>query len=351
MIKWKRAFAGLLSLAFFFSQCVLAHAYEANIWGDRRKSIQLASAALPAIPKPLSPVLPPIQIKPTFVSKTNPMGLALSPMYGTVRKILNPAGGTASKTVVFIQDIHRNTEAQTNIAGALSDLLKNGQVDLVALEGESDTLDLSRFHSFADQAAIKNAADFLLNEKELSGPAHTLLTTPSRVASLVGIDDAEHYQKNIEAYRGAAPLVEKAKAELAKEAAALQLKKQAVLNEALKDFDVKASAYHAGEMELGEYATVIANEVKQSAVENKPTSNILSEKQIASLPAVARNDNFHHFLQALNAERTLDFKWVERERTHLLEALLPRLTKNESDKLIRCKKDSFFSKQIVYKVK
>src|SRR6185436_4087870 len=82
--------------------------------------------------------------------------------YGSVRQI---SSGTGPKTVIHIQDVHLNAEAQANMGKTVEALISSGQVDLIALEGAFNPIDLSRWKGFSDQEAVHRVADWMLHQQ------------------------------------------------------------------------------------------------------------------------------------------------------------------------------------------
>jgi len=169
---------------------VLAHSTESNFWKNRhetlndrnQKGIQLASlgsfSSSSALP-PLQPsrLFPPPsfnlrKLKPRSKSKETKF---LPAQFGSIRKISRPAKFPADKTVILIQDIHLNSEAQGNINKTIEHLLQTESIDLLALEGAFGPLDLSALKEFPHPPSVKNAAKFLLDKNEISGGLYSVL--------------------------------------------------------------------------------------------------------------------------------------------------------------------------------
>lgn len=74
---------------------------------------------------------------------------ALSPLRGSFRKVSfpNPSSSQGS-LILHIQDVHMNPDAQRNIAETVRALLVSGQMDLIALEGSKEEINLLPFADF-----------------------------------------------------------------------------------------------------------------------------------------------------------------------------------------------------------
>lgn len=330
----QRFLAAFVAGIYFSTQCVLANAPESNLWTERRekarqlKGENLTIAALPAhlqsnnLPQILNS-LPPVsttaaQALPASVRASlskdrladiSSLLAALPYSYGTVRQINMPAART-DKTVIHIQDVHQNQDAQTNIGKALQELIDQNKVNLVALEGTADPIDVSGFRAFPHRETVAKVADRMLRDNRISGPVHAALTSAKPIPPLIGIDHAQHYQANIEAYRAAAPVLENQKQILSKLQGRLNQKKKNVFNPDLLAFDDKMEAYRAGRRSLSDHIQFLA----------------------AQKPVQGQVDIF---LEALKMEASLNFQRVEAERAQLIEELVKKVGQEQITALIQ----------------
>jgi CheY-like chemotaxis protein len=317
--------AAALAIVMFLTNVVLVHATETNFWAQRRNSklpIQLA-----ALPQSFNPsLLPPASALSSIVSRRIqaafpkgsesvllPIVKALPQNLGSVRAI--SGAPHATRTVIHIQDVHHNDEAQQNIAKTLQSLIDSKTVDLVALEGAFAPLDFTWIRSYPNTLAVKASADWLLKDYRISGPIHTAYTSKSALPPFVGIDDKTHYAANVAAYRAAAALMAPAKRKLEKVRDEIQQAKQSTFNEELKKFDARVESYRRGAMAWGDYVRML------SATAEAGHDADFSPK-------------FEALLAALDLEKTLNFTQVEAERTQLITQLVSKLSKEETDKLL-----------------
>ena len=107
------------------------------------------------------------------------------------------------------QDIAIGNEAQEKINKAVQELVDNKVVDVVALEGAFTPMDFSWYRAYPYQDVVKAVADWLFKEDRISGPVYTAFTSKNAIPQFIGIDQKQHYDANVEAYRQskAAPLV------------------------------------------------------------------------------------------------------------------------------------------------
>ncbi|MCB4757388.1 MAG: hypothetical protein LHV69_10240 [Elusimicrobia bacterium] len=315
----KSILAAGLCLIYLTTNVVLAHAVEASIWAERRKNQNLQLAALQlAPPAPFfnqattpfeknirSGFIPAQEVSSDGILATLPY------QYGSVRKAPLPGRGPSEKTIIHIQDVHLNAEAQTNIANAVRDLMLSGRVGLVALEGAFDPIDLSRFRRYPDPHVIRRVADYLLKNNRISGPVFAGLTTAKDIPHILGVDDARHYRANVKAYRDSTAYADGNKKALAARVKSLAEEKKRVFSARLQQFDEKVLAYRADRMGLKEYLSTLVE-----AAGEEPES-------------------LQTYLEAARAEETLDFNRVERERTALLNQLVRKLDQNANEDLVR----------------
>src|SRR5262245_19343162 len=126
-----------LSLLLFVSNTVLAHSLEANIWAERQSRVAQAipTASLELLNLP----------RASFHLSTLAPSLLefMPPALGSVRHVSRPENKRSGKTVIYIQDVHLNAEAQRNIGHVVQNLLRGRQLGLIALEGAFGKIDLS----------------------------------------------------------------------------------------------------------------------------------------------------------------------------------------------------------------
>lgn len=188
--------AAALAFSFLGTQCLFAYQPENNFWSERRKATQKKSsllvAALPVgrgVPDSLAAQLPAIQnlnpVVPQTLSRSVPQGFlkdhakllsVLSTAHGTLRKVsLGHHYSPTGPVVLHIQDVHMNSEAQWNIRETVRSLMGSGQVNLVALEGAAEDIQLQPFVDYPHRKPVELAADYLLKENKISGPIHAAL--------------------------------------------------------------------------------------------------------------------------------------------------------------------------------
>ncbi len=293
---------------------------ESNFWAERREQhkTQLL-AALPALENNPAPFLlnrlpaadfHALTSDSQFIEKNKILLNALSYSVGTIRKINFPEGKSPSRVVIHIQDVHRNIQAQENIAAAVQGLI-NAKVDLIGLEGAFDKINIAPLRSLAFPRAIKKVADFYLNHFGISGPIYSALTQSGSIPTIVGVDDPAHYEANVEAFRRSSAQLEKNRELIVAERQKLAFKKNQIFNPALKVFDRAVQNYVAGTLPLSGYVEILAKE-------NSATSQ----------------SSLDIFIRCLRMEKKLDFKRVEQQRAVLVQTLVAKVSTGDMNNLL-----------------
>jgi hypothetical protein len=333
---WLRTLASTVATVYFFSNVVLAYTPEKNLWAERRRHIEKSSAnqteqqdnlLLASLPAASSPVamfqsLPSASRVTSALSeelaKTLPLSVtaahaklfsSLQTTHGTIRKVWLPAKNAGDRVVVHIQDVHQNQDAQRHIGGAIESLLSSGQAGIVGLEGAFAPIDVKAYHDYKNREVIRLTADYLLKENLITGPVHTAMTTPAPLAPMVGVDDATHYNANVDAYRLSAPNVDTYKKAWTAKKFALAQEKKKVFSPALLAFDSQVEGYHSRGEGLADYVSAL------SPVKGQGPAGLLA--------------------QAFEMENALDFNRVEADRKDLIDALVKTLTQDQINHLVQ----------------
>jgi RNA polymerase primary sigma factor len=327
-----RGFAVLLVSFYFGTNVAFAHVSESRFWDERRKNTRrvespLLMAALPGnanlstalrglpAPERVTAALPPsisAQLPASEARRLSPVFAALSTQHGTVRRVslpLKPAPGGKRRVVLHIQDVHQNADAQRNIGGAIQELIERQPVAFVALEGLFQPLSVDGYRAYPDRDAVAKAADYLLRDNGISGPVHAAMTGSAAFPSFIGVDDSVHHRANVEAYKRSAPRMAALRESLDERILSLSARKAAVFNPSLRSLDEAIQARRKGTLSLGDYVRVLGAHTPLS-------------------PQAAL------FLQAFEAESSINFKQVESERSLLVERLGKTLTRDQSRALM-----------------
>jgi len=305
-LRGRRIFRRLTAGTVIF--CLLANQAipgAADIWSDRRQKNTRQLAELPLnVISPRFPTLPPVDrlsdvLEEPQNSNVDSLLKKFPYSLGSLRPVLRPLGKPRG-IVVHIQDIHRNLEAQKNIAATIERLSEDGEADLIALEGAFQPVNLSAYRAFPDVKARKQTADQLLEDLFISGPIDAALKT-TKAPAVVGIDDERLYRKNVLAVRQAGPLKSQEAAKLEAEGTALAALKAKAFPVALSQLDTAVEGYEQGIVPLGRYVEALAS---------------TGASQPRSVKA---------YLVALRMEAGLDLVRIDQDRAKLISQLSVRL--------------------------
>lgn len=328
---WIRHTGSAMAAVYFIVGSVLGYSPETNFWVERRRQVDKRSGSNSSLPftTEISPRLPvdflktlPATTKTTPALSENlaeslPEHLttrhaklleALQTTHGTIRKVWLPKSGFNDRIVIHIQDAHQNEDAQRHIAGTVELLFKTGQAGLIALEGAFDPIDVKAFHDLENRDVVRLTADCLLKENLLTGPVQAAMTTAEKLPPLLGIDDPNHYNANVQAYRLAAPQVDAVKKKTAILRNDLETSKRKHFSNELAAFDTIVRSYNEYHLPLSDY---------MAALDPKP--------------GVGQGGLL---VQALALEKAIDFQRVDGERKELIEALVPKMDAAQIHQLI-----------------
>jgi hypothetical protein len=319
-----RVLAVSLATIFFTNQVLFAHKPEMAFWAERQKSQQqLASLPSGFLPSPAFPSKMNTAVLPTVRASLSQVdGQSHIPQFESgvpaqflnIRKISPPAVSSeyvkkpSVKKVILIEDVHLNTEAQTNIANALQLLIDQKKVDVVAVEGAFGDFDFGPFRSFPDKQITRDVAEAYLKDNRVGAPSYVGITSPTELPPFVGIDDKSHYDANVQAIRDAAEHRKEVEGELAKKRDTLEGKKQDLYNPVLKKVDHALTAYQKGTLSLGNFLQILL----ASSAEELDYDLVVAQ-----------------FLEAFEIEKNMDLSRVERERRQILNILAQKLSEED----------------------
>lgn len=311
--------AFFLTLSTFSTNCVLAYSPESNFWADRSKTktTLLAQAAVLPTPQTLSAQINyPRGIKSQLFPDLASLLEAVPATTGNIREISVANKSNTLKTVLFLEDVHLNAEAQKNLRDTVASLIEQKKVGLVALEGAfaNDNFNLPLIHAGPYKKSVGKAADYLLKTQKISGPIHAALTSRSTPPPFMGVDDTAHYAANVESVRASTREKESTLKKLQKQTALHKKEKQEHFNSRLMDFDRRVEAYHEGRVSLGTQVRHMLGAAKADPIK---------------FPELVR------FISALNLEEKLNFQNVETERSHLIEILTRKLSSQKTQELLQ----------------
>lgn len=229
----------------------------------------------------------------------------------TGRNVLPSRRSLPGPAIFHIQDVHANSEAQADIARIIRDRIQNYNVDFIAVEGAFAPVDLAPFQSFPSQSSIRTVADFLLEQNQISGPLHAALTGGNSFPPIIGIDQKNLYEANVDAVRQSVRLKARALNAHRERLKEIQNGKKIVFNPQLAAWDKVVQSYYAGDRPLGDYALELSRRV----------SRLYPQLEL--------------FASAYDVERRLDLDRVREERRRVLSRLASALSRTELETLLQ----------------
>ncbi|MCG3205991.1 MAG: hypothetical protein KCHDKBKB_02717 [Elusimicrobia bacterium] len=317
----------VVCLVYASTNGLLAHALETNFWKERQaasafnKFSKFDNSNEQSLKK--WELNENQKLVPESIDQLNIENMQPLLRYGTIRKIRKPRSPNSQpRTIIHIQDIHMDAEAQKNIAAAIRELITKNQLSCLALEGAFGPIDMDAFRTFPRPETVRTVADYLLRENKIAGPLYAVLTASSisQISNsklekflpfVTGIDDKAHYQANVRAVRESSRLKGEVRRRLDGAKQFIRQEKRKTFNQTLLDFDGKIELYSEGKIEMGVYVELVS-------------------RHLVDLPFVVST-----FLEAIRLERSLNFTQVEHERSLLLNDLSKKLSTKEAADLAK----------------
>jgi hypothetical protein len=235
----------------------------------------------------------------------------MSASYGCIKRVSESIKSQNNKTVIFIQDIHLNSEAQENISHVLKFLIENKKIDIVALEGAFQPISYLKLSQFPYQASVKAVADYLIEKKKISGSVYSgFLANPASLPDFVGVDDLLAYEANVKAFQDSNLLQPDIKTKIELQKMAINKQKEMLFNSDLLEFDRLNGQFKDQAISMGDYL---------EQLENK--NNFYSP-------------HLKLYLSAWKIEKALDFKKIDQEKNALFKNLMSKLDNLESSQLL-----------------
>ena len=162
-----------------------------------------------------------------------------------------------SPTVVLLQDLHTQPDAQLAEGRILSHLYKTYNVRLVAAEGAAGPVDLAFFQRYPnDQAVRESLAAAFLQLGQMKGHEYVAITHQLPV-QIYGVEAASLHEENGELFKQVLDAAPAAQQVLERIQRALEALKPKLYSKSLQAFDEQISRFQAHEMDLTAYVTFL----------------------------------------------------------------------------------------------
>lgn len=326
-----------MTVVLFYTQVLGAQNFSTSFWAERQKAVQRAGRRHTAVEGPLllaqapmqtpgaPAVLPDVstwqlrQPVPTFQPTLSRSRLleTLPLAYGSLQSAsLRPLTRPGSqKLIIHIQDAHLNLEGQFNISKMIQTIhegfIKEGKLNglVVGVEGAVGAIDVRPYRGFPDPQITKDIADYCVQAGFMGGASHAAITSAQEPPRLWGIDDADRYTANVQAFKTAHAQQQTVIQTIAQLDTVVNQLKGKLYSPELSQMDRLVTRYAKGKMGLGAYVEALAR------MQTLP-------------PMLAR------FLKAYRAEQSLNFPRVAQERETLMGQLTDRLEPKDLQTLV-----------------
>jgi len=241
-----------------------------------------------------------------------PEAVGLSKNIGTIKSKYQGKNG---KLIIHIQDAHCNYEAQTNIAKILEHLIKQYNINLVAVEGADGIVDTSWFKAFPDAEIRKEVADYFMKKGEITG-TEFLSITSDYPFTIYGVEDRNYYIKNLNSFLESYPYKDEFVKYYENVKQALGKLKKYIYSKELAGIDRNITRHKEKEIEFADYVKYL--------------------KTIAESKKIKIRDfkNFNTLTETLRYEKDINFDVVNEERAQLIDVLSKKLSKDRLSELV-----------------
>jgi hypothetical protein len=225
-------------------------------------------------------------------------------------------GSEAGPLLIHIQEAHANYDAQKNIKNILEYLSKNYGIRLVLLEGAGNKLDATLFKFFPREPELQQTVnEKLMQAGELTGAELFLISSPQGAAEGWGVEKAEAYAQDREAFKRV--FEGRELAQDFSETFYRQWQKCAslLLSKPLKEFLTRETAFEEGRLPLADWMVSL----KMAAARDLrlDLDNVLEQKD---WPVLVR------YFRLKTIDPRIDTAQVEKEKTVFLKDLTQRAT-------------------------
>jgi hypothetical protein len=322
-------FSVVLSALFFFTNVAALHSAENNLWEERRhlahrpNDSSLIVAGLPSgfqIPSMQDDIMGPTMephlpdnLPRGFAQQHKPLLKSLF-AHGIISRISLPSD-SASKftapTVVLVQDLHGQFEAQQNLGEILVSLVKTNKKLLVGLEAATGAFKIDPYRRLSPATITQRVAAALLQDGRMGGAEYAAMTSPTPL-ELWGIEDPILYTANVASAKEALRLKSSALLwwdEMLKHYTTLETRLGA---DSLRTLRLRREEYASGTLSLAHYVESLTN----------------TKANLDHLP------NIDRFSKVLRLEKTIDFAALNKERGEIIGTFLSSMTPIERDVLL-----------------
>jgi len=193
---------------------------------------------------------------PSFLQIEIPEELA------TVEEAFEAPAKQDPKLILHIQNIHGNYQAQTQVKKMLDYFYKQYAFKVIFVEGASEKLNPEYLEFFPEKENNLKLADALARKGQLTGPELYLMDAPKDVQA-IGIEQAELYRGNYEAFKKVYGSKEKTDAFLKKMDSRLELLSSRFLTRDMRRIISEWQKFHDGRREFLPFVKQLSSEAQK----------------------------------------------------------------------------------------
>ncbi len=259
------------------------------------------------------------QLPLSLASLQDLAAISIPPEDGQILEVWSPpdrGGRESNPTVILLQDLHTQPEAQQAEGRILQHLHKAYNLKLVASEGATGPFDLALFQQFPKDKVLRTLlAKTFLTAGEMTGHEYQAITEQLPI-QIYGVEEPQLYAEHGEVFKQVLDIAPAAQQTVAQIQQALDTLKPTLYPKPLQAFLQLGEAFQHGDLALADYVRQLTELAKQQGL---------------SWEAVA--PNLARLQQIQQLEASVNRQHVEAELQRLLPALAAQLQQESSSPL------------------
>ncbi len=243
---------------------------------------------------------------------------------GNIREMISESNGTIREsyfaeanrgTIVHIQDLHCNYDAQISIYNIINELVDKYNLGLVAIEGCVGELETAPYSRRPNSSTKEAVAKYFLKSGHLDGAAFAHMMRHSGF-SFWGADDIALHQRNVEAYKQSLEGQEDNLRFYNNIKDIMNKLKEKAYTRELKELDINISAYKEEGLDFTVYIKYLKKLLKGNGIDE------------------AQYPSFLKLVEVIEKESNIDFLEVDNQRSEYVDMLSQRLDKEKLSELL-----------------
>jgi len=219
------------------------------------------------------------------------------------------------ETIINIQDAHSSLTAQYKIADILDSLSKNYELNTICLEGGEGPCDVSLLRSYPDKKIRSETAGYMMKKGILSAGEFFSIVSDVEHA-VIGADDTVLYEENLEMFKKAISIQSEAAADCGILLSHINVLEKERYDRETLDLLNNIRAHRDGEIPLSDYWIYLAKTFDRVKLDMPDLENVRLFSMVNSI------------------EKEINFKKVSDDRAYLLDKLIPKLNREDSEQVV-----------------